>query len=159
VIVTTARSTVGDKILGLNVGADDYLAKPFDLDELEARVRALVRRSQTAGAPRAAVGLPQLVGTLSFDETTNSAQVDGRHLELSPRETALVRALMQRPGQAVSKERLFDAVFNGDPDVALDAVEVVAYRVRKKLKEVHCNTQIVTLRGLGYLLQDRAGQS
>lgn len=156
VIITTARGTVGDKILGLNVGADDYISKPFDLDELEARIRALVRRASQLGGGRSGIGAPssQLVGSLAFDEQSGMAQVSGRPLELSPRESAMVRALMHRPGQAMSKERLFDAVFEGDSDVALDAVEVVAYRLRKKLRDAGCHTQLVTLRGLGYLLQD-----
>jgi two-component system, OmpR family, response regulator TctD len=179
VIVTTARGTVGDRILGLNVGADDYLAKPFDLDELEARVRALARRAappsrvgvpgaaSAAGAanapPATSEGLPPAdapglgeagSGRITLDEVSGALYVDKRLLELSPRETAMMRALMQRPGLAVSKDRLFEAVFGDEPDVAMEAVEVVAYRLRKKLKDGGANARLVTLRGLGYLLQD-----
>jgi two-component system response regulator TctD len=158
VIITTARGTVGDRILGLNVGADDYLAKPFDLDELEARIRAVERRARQVAASAAggSKGSTQLAGGLSFDDQSGTAHANGKLLDLSPRESAMVRALMLRPGQAMSKERLFDAVFENDSDVALDAVEVVAYRLRKKLRDAGCNTQLVTLRGLGYLLQDHA---
>ena len=156
VVITTARGTVGDRILGLNVGADDYVAKPFDLDELEARVRALARRAKVSAGARADVASSHnSVGSLSFDELSGAALVNGKPVELSPRETKLVHALLKRPGQALAKERLFEAVFGNEQEVALDAIEVVAYRVRKKLKDAGANTQLITLRGLGYLLQDR----
>ncbi len=158
VIITTARGGVGDRILGLNCGADDYLAKPFDLDELEARIRALSRRATATAQATATVRLGQnQVGTggICVDAVSGMTQVNGKTLELSPREAAMVRALMIRPGLAVAKERLFEAVFSNDPDVSIDAIEVVAYRVRKKLKDAGANAQLVTLRGLGYLLQER----
>ncbi len=161
VIITTARGAVGDRILGLNCGADDYLAKPFDLDELEARVRALARRAGAAVssvAPTAMAGAILNMG-VEIDEVGGCVRVNGAHLELSPRETAMMRALLARPGHAVAKERLFDAVFGGDPDVAIDAVEVVAYRLRRRLKDAGSNAELVTLRGLGYLLQDRKNRS
>ena len=147
VLILTARGTVGDRILGLNTGADDYLAKPFDLDELEARVRALARRRQSAPQPEAFCGL-------SVDATSGAIYLNGRALELSVRETALLRALLARPGQAVPKERLFELVFPGETDVQTEAIEVVAYRLRKKL--TGCGAQLMTLRGLGYLLKAAA---
>jgi two-component system, OmpR family, response regulator TctD len=146
VLVLTARGTVGDRILGLNTGADDYLAKPFDLDELEARIRALARRGQrpAAGAALAFCGL-------QADPQSGAVYLNGNLLELSTREAALLRALLGKAGQAVAKERLSDQVFAGEDTVAADAIEVVAYRLRKKL--AGSGAQLVTLRGLGYLLR------
>jgi two-component system response regulator TctD len=158
VLIVTARGTVGDRILGLDTGADDYLAKPFDLDELEARVRALARRS---GAAREAVdavpggGHGRTFCGLRADPASGAVYLDGQPMELSAREAALLRALLQRPGQAVAKERLSDTVFadahGASGDVQPDAIEVVVYRLRRKLAGT--SAQLVTLRGLGYLLR------
>ncbi|MBX3633907.1 MAG: response regulator transcription factor [Rubrivivax sp.] len=149
VLILTARGTVGDRILGLNTGADDYLAKPFDLDELEARVRALARRVAPARAETAPAA--DFCG-LHADAASGAVYLEGRPMELSGREAALLRALLARPGHAVAKERLSDLVFAGESGVQSDAIEVVAYRLRKKLAGTRA--QLVTLRGLGYLLKD-----
>ncbi|MFC5497792.1 response regulator transcription factor [Caenimonas terrae] len=149
VLILTARGTVGDRVLGLNSGADDYLPKPFDLDELEARLRALVRRK--AGAAPAAGQAPVAAGALRYDRDSGAIYLRDQVLELTPREAALLQALMLRPGHAVSKERLFELVFPGEGDVQYEAIEVVVYRLRKKL--VHTGTSLMTLRGLGYLLK------
>ena len=151
VLILTARGTVGDKVLGLNAGADDYLPKPFDLDELEARIRALHRRH---GAVQPATDANIIVGNLRFDAVTGAIYHRHDVLELTPRELALMGALMARPGQAVTKERLFALVFPGELDVQADAIEVVVYRLRKKLVATGAN--LVTLRGLGYLLKAQA---
>ena len=147
VLILTARGTVGDKVLGLNAGADDYLPKPFDLDELEARVRALHRRH---GGATVATGDAQ-VGSLRLDRTSGAMYHRHEVLDLTPRELALMAALMARPGHAVPKERLFEVVFPGEADVQFEAIEVVVYRLRKKLSAT--GVQLVTLRGLGYLLK------
>ena len=149
VLLLTARGTVGDRVLGLNTGADDYLPKPFDLDELEARVRALRRRQSpmVTGQPA-----ELMVGTLRADASSGAIHHQGQVMELTPRELALLRTLMARPGHAVSKERLFDIVFADDPGVQTEAIEVVIYRLRKKL--VGTRTSLMTLRGLGYLLRE-----
>lgn len=144
VLILTARGTVGDRVLGLNSGADDYLAKPFDLEELEARVRALARRGGAQQPPRSFCGL-------RCDADSAAVYWNEEPMELAPREAALLRALLARPGQAVAKERLFELVFPGDPDVQYEAIEVVVYRLRKKLADT--GAQLVTLRGLGYLLK------
>jgi two-component system response regulator TctD len=144
VMILTARGTVGDRVLGLNTGADDYLAKPFDLDELEARLRALWRRAPNAGPA------PSFCG-LQVDGPSGAVLRHGQPLELPGREAAMMRALLTRPGQAVAKERLFELVFPGEPEVQPEAVEVVAYRLRKKLQGTEVS--LVTLRGLGYLLR------
>lgn len=149
VLVLTARGTVGDRIIGLNTGADDYLPKPFDLDELEARLRALHRRRAAAAGTSAppATG----IGGLHWDRESGAVWWQGAILELPPREAALLQALLARPGHAVPKERLFELVFPGEADVHYEAIEVVAYRLRKKLAAT--GVQLVTLRGLGYLLK------
>ena len=148
VLILTARGTVGDRVLGLNTGADDYLAKPFDLDELEARLRALARRHApaTEAAPRM-----QYAGALALDRDNGAVYHDGQVLELPPRELALLQALLASPGKAVSKERLFALVFPHQAEVQYEAIEVVAYRLRKKLAGT--GASVVTLRGLGYLLK------
>ncbi len=148
VLILTARGTVGDRILGLNTGADDYLPKPFDLDELEARIRALARRG--AAAADADSAAPEFCG-MRDDGPTGAICFRGQPMELAPREAALLRALLAQAGHAVAKERLFDLVFPGQPQLQPEAIEVVAYRLRKKL--VHTGAELVTLRGLGYLLR------
>jgi two-component system response regulator TctD len=149
VLILTARGTVGDRVLGLNVGADDYLPKPFDLDELEARLRALHRRHLEDGTDSAAKAPRH--GGLSYDKGSGAIYHGDQVLELPPRELALLKALLARPGHAVSKERLFELVFPGDVGVQFEAVEVVAYRLRKKL--LPTGAKLMTLRGLGYLLK------
>ena len=150
VIILTARGTVGDRILGLNTGADDYLPKPFDLDELEARVRALVRRGSGGGGRDA---LPESAAWcgMAVDRESGAVYHQGEPMELPPRELALLRALLARPGHAIAKERLFELVFPGQSEVQPEAIEVVAYRLRKKIS--HTGAQLVTLRGLGYLIK------
>jgi two-component system response regulator TctD len=148
VLILTARGTVGDRIIGLNAGADDYLPKPFDLDELEARVRALHRRTGTGLVERD----PKVtVGALTLDRAQNAIYFRHRLLELTPRELTLLGMLMGHQGQAVAKERLFAAVFPDAADVQYEAIEVVVYRLRKKLTDT--GVTLVTLRGLGYLLK------
>jgi two-component system response regulator TctD len=150
VLILTARGTVGDRVLGLNAGADDYLPKPFDLDEFEARVRALARR----GAPAMQDAAAREFCGLSCDADSGAVYLHGRVLELAPRESALLRALLARPGHAVAKERLFELVFPGETEVQYEAIEVVVYRLRRKLSDT--SAQLVTLRGLGYLLKANA---
>jgi len=150
VLILTARGTVGDRVIGLNTGADDYLAKPFDLDELEARLRALHRRRHSASAQQPSPS----VGSLRYDRESGAIYHGPEVLELTPRELALLQALMVKPGHAVSKERLFELVFPGEADVQYEAVEVVVYRLRKKLATT--GAKLVTLRGLGYLLKAEA---
>ena len=160
VLVLTARSNVGDRVLGLNSGADDYMAKPFDLDELEARLNVLYRRSKASqqatsfntDARQAGTGLQTIqLGAITLDTLNGVAYFHQQAMELTPREVAMLQALMAHAGQAVSKERLFTAVFPDELDVQFEAIEVVAYRLRKKLTDT--GISLVTLRGLGYLLK------
>jgi two-component system response regulator TctD len=150
VIVLTARGAVGDRVVGLNAGADDYLAKPFDLDELDARIRALLRRRTNADD-----GV-QRCGGLRFDRGSGAFYRGDDPLELTPREHTLLKALIAKPGHAVTKEKLFRLVFPMEENTQLEAIEVVVHRVRKKLMET--GAEIMTLRGLGYLLRDRQQQ-
>jgi two-component system, OmpR family, response regulator TctD len=148
VLILTARGTVGDRVIGLNTGADDYLPKPFDLDELVARLQALGRRRAEARGDNV---YPLSLGALRLEKESGAVYFRDQVLELTPRETALLQALMGRPGHAVSKEKLFELVFPGEADVQYEAIEVVVYRLRKKL--AHTGTILMTLRGLGYLLK------
>ncbi|MCW7537748.1 response regulator [Aquabacterium sp. A7-Y] len=145
ILVLTARGAVGDRIQGLNAGADDYLAKPFDLDELEARVRALLRRSH--GETEAALQC----GPLRLERDSGAFYLGDQILEVTPREQALLKALMAKPGHAFPKERLFRLVFPMESAIQFEAIEVVAYRLRKKL--AGSGVSLITLRGLGYLLK------
>ena len=150
VLILTARGTVGDRVMGLNAGADDYLPKPFDLDELEARLRALVRRSADPTVAPLAPSTVQ-IGAIRYDKDSGALYLNGEVMELTPRELALMHALLAQPGHAVTKERLYELVFPGQLDVQYEAIEVVVYRLRKKLAGT--GLTLMTLRGLGYLLR------
>ncbi|MDD2547335.1 MAG: response regulator [Burkholderiaceae bacterium] len=153
VLILTARGTVGDRVLGLNAGADDYLPKPFDLDELEARLRALLRRS----AETSPLKMPSSTietGAIRYEKESGAIYLRGEVMEFTPRELALMHALLAQPGHAVAKERLYELVFPGQLDVQYEAVEVVVYRLRKKLAGT--GLTLMTLRGLGYLLKAEA---
>lgn len=149
VLVLTARGTTDERVKGLNMGADDYLAKPFDLAELEARIKALLRRSGNQA--------PQVrVGRLVFDTTTRLAAVDGAALSLTPRELAVLEALLSRQGRPVAREALFEKVFDFDADARVEAIEIYVSRLRKKLQG--SGVKVATLRGLGYVLSEGDGE-
>jgi two-component system response regulator TctD len=151
VLILTARGGLEERVQGLNLGADDYLAKPFELAELEARVKALLRR-RGGGSDT----LVHRCGQLSFDTVTRMFTYCGEPLALTPREHAVLEALIARPGRALSKEKLFDEVFALNDDANLDAIELYIHRVRKKLeRRPDGGAAIVTLRGIGYLMQER----
>ena len=146
VLVLTARGGLNDRVQGLNLGADDYLAKPFELAELEARVKALLRRTQGNEA------VVITCGALSFDTVSRMFAYGGESLALTPREHAVLEALITRAGRA--KEKLFDEVFALDDDASRDAIEIYVHRLRKKLERADSGrVAITTLRGLGYLLE------
>jgi two-component system, OmpR family, response regulator TctD len=154
VLILTARGTVGDRVMGLNAGADDYLPKPFDLDELEARLRALVRRSADPLPGTQLAPSTVQIGAIRYDKNSGALYLQGEVMELTPRELALMHALLAQPGHAVTKERLYELVFPGQLDVQYEAIEVVVYRLRKKLAST--GLTLMTLRGLGYLLRTDA---
>jgi len=145
VLILTARDGVDDRVRGLDAGADDYLAKPFELAELEARVRALVRRGTANG-----LTLVRL-GPLEYDLGGRVARLDGRPLELSAREFSLLEILLQRVGRVVSKEQLVSHLCEWGEEVSANAIEVYVYRLRRKLEQG--GVRIVTVRGLGYYLE------
>ena len=151
VLILTARGGLEDKVQGLNLGADDYLAKPFELAELEARVKALLRRRSGNEA------LVHRCGQLAFDTVSRMFSYCGEPLALTPREHAVLEALIAKPGRALSKEKLFQEVFALSDDANLDAIELYIHRIRKKLERPGGNAAIVTLRGIGYLMQEKAG--
>ena len=153
VLRATARGTVGDRIMGLNLGADDYLPKPFDLDELEARLRALVRRREANASSLADADDFSSVqlGALRYEKSSGAIYHDDVPMDLTPRERTLLQALLLRQGHAMTKEKLFELVFPDQTDMQYEAIEVVVYRLRKKL--LHCGMTIMTLRGLGYLIK------
>lgn len=150
VIVLTARGTVGDRVQGLRLGADDYLPKPFDLDELEARIHALLRRGGAAPPVR------RQFGVLRVDEAALVCYANDQALELSAREFAMLATLIEKPAHAVTRERLWEKVFGDGRDAQPDAIEVVAYRLRKKLTGL--GVELVALRGVGYLIREKRAE-
>ncbi len=146
VLILTARDEIDDRVRGLDLGADDYLLKPFEPRELAARIRALLRRPQVDPAPVIRVG------KLEFDRSHHVARIDGRDLDLRRREWVVLERLLSRVGQVVSKDRLASEVFGYDEPVAPNAIEVYIARLRKKLEPD--GPTIRTLRGLGYLMED-----
>ena len=144
VLILTAMDGSGDRVKGLDLGADDYMVKPFDLAELEARVRALTRRS--AGTT------PTIMcGALVYDQVGRVAQIAGQNIELSAREIGLLEVLLTRMGRLVSKDQLVDHLCGWGEEVSHNAIEVYVHRLRKKL-EIG-GVKIATVRGLGYCLE------
>ena len=140
VLLITARDTLSDRVEGLDLGADDYLVKPFDLEELSARIRAALRRE----ARQPAVALRH--GAVTLDPAGKSAMLDGQLLALTAREFAVLHALMRRPGQIVSRAQLEEALYGWGEEVESNAIEVHIYNLRKKLGSGF----ITTVRNQGY---------
>ncbi len=145
VLILTARDEMEARIRGLDLGADDYLTKPFVLGELEARIRALVRRA------RGGATLTLDYGPLTLDGIGQRVMLNGVALELTKREYHLLRCLVERAGKVVSKEHLFESIYDWDAQANLSAVEVFISRVRKKMEGAGVKIRVV--RGLGYLLE------
>ena len=145
VLILTAADSVEQRVKGLDLGADDYMAKPFSLQELEARVRALTRR----GLGSAATIIKH--GPLTFDATGRVAYINDQMIELSARELSLLEVLLQRAGRLVSKDQLVERLCEWGEEVSNNAIEVYIHRLRKKIEQGPI--RIATVRGLGYCLE------
>jgi two-component system response regulator TctD len=148
VLILTARDSLIERVSSLHAGADDFLAKPFELAELEARLVALIRRARGSDHPRFACG------ALSYTAASKQFTLGDEVLSLTPREHGVLRALIQRSGEPLSKQEIVERVFSDEQDVNPEAVEVLVHRLRKRLAA--SSVQITTLRGLGYVLEDGA---
>jgi two-component system response regulator QseB len=144
VIITTARDAVADRIAGLNAGADDYVLKPFDFDELVARIRALLRRNAASASPL------HMFGAVCLDPVKKTVTLRGAEVNLSPREFAIVEALMQRPGAVLSREKLEESIYGWGEEIGSNAVEVHLHNLRKKLG----SDVIKNVRGVGYKISE-----
>lgn len=149
VLILTARSAIADRVAGLATGADDYLVKPFAAEELIARVHALLRRSD------ARYEATLSCGALVWDRTSRTASVNGELLSMARRETELLELLLANPGKVVRKARIETSFFGLGQDFSSNAVEVSIHRLRKRLEQAEAGIEIVTMRGLGYLLREQ----
>jgi len=146
VLVLTARDAVGDRVHGLDLGADDYMTKPFALPELAARVRALIRRGQSDASPRT------VHGPLELDRAGRRAFLQGSPLELAAREWAVLQILLDKVEKVVSKESMIESLTNWEEDLSSNAIEVYISRLRAKLEPT--GIRIRTVRGFGYMLEE-----
>ena len=148
VLVLTARGGLRDRVLGLRSGADDYLVKPFALEELVARLEAQLRR------PGQLLGSSLRIANLEFDTINRQASIDEQPQMLSARETAVLELLMRGKGRVVSKKQVEDHIFGHSGEVASNAVEVYVHRLRKQLAERGARVQVHTIRGVGYIIAE-----
>ena len=148
VLILTARDGLEDRVNGLNLGADDYVLKPFDMPELIARLHALLRR------PGGALGAELVSGNLHLDTISREAMIDGAVLPLSRRELSVLEHFMRRAGRVVPKTLLEESLYGYDDSGSANSVEVAVHRLRKKLVEAGAEVAIHTLRGIGYLLTE-----
>lgn len=144
VIVISARNALGDRVRGLDLGADDYLVKPFDQEELEARIRALIRRRATPTPPQLTFG------KLTLDLAKREARIAGEPVELTPREWAITELFVTQPDVALVKERMVRSLSSWDDELSANALEVHISRLRAKLEPA--GLRIRTVRGFGYML-------
>ncbi len=149
VLILTAADSVDERVKGLDLGADDYMAKPFSLQELEARARALIRRG--AGSTSNLIKH----GPLTYDQGGRVATLEGKMVELSARELGLLEVLLQRVGRLVSKDQLVERLCEWGDEVSNNAIEVYIHRLRKKIEKGP--VRIATVRGLGYCLEKIPG--
>jgi two-component system OmpR family response regulator len=148
VLILTVRDSLEDRVTGLDLGADDYLTKPFDLSELEARVRALIRRAHASASP-------ELVhGPLRLDVAGRRLYCNDRPVDLAARELAVIELLLLKEGKVVTKQQIVDHLYGWEDMSNSNAVEVFVYRLRRKLEA--CGVDIRTVRGMGYLIDKHA---
>jgi len=150
VIILTTRIKVDDRVAGLNAGADDYITKPFALEELVARLRALLRR------PQANVSDVLTIGNLSLNTQTRETEVNGEQALLTPKELMLLEQLIRKPGGVVSKIFLEDNIYGTGRDAAANSLEVLTHRLRARLRDLGAEVAIHTVRGVGYMLTGEA---
>jgi DNA-binding response OmpR family regulator len=148
ILILTARDAVEDRVAGLNAGADDYLVKPFEMSELVARLRALLRR------PGAALGIVLQISNISLDTVGREARVAGAPITLSRRELALLEMLMRRSGHVVPRDSLIDGLYAFGEEIASNALEVHVHRLRRKLGDAGATAEIHTVRGVGYIMTE-----
>jgi len=148
VIICTARDALSDRVKGLNSGSDDYLIKPFDVSELVARLKAVMRR------PGGVLGLVLKSGNISFDTIDRSVSINGSPARFSKRELDLLELFMRKKGRILSKDAIENALYGFDEPPTPNAIEVATHRLRKKLIDLGATTGIHTLRGIGYMLED-----
>jgi DNA-binding response OmpR family regulator len=153
VLILSARDGVGDRVKGLRHGADDYLGKPFALEELVARLGALLRR------PGALLGAELRLGRLTFDTTAREIAFDGRLQSVPPREAALLEALLRRSGHVVPTKTIEDQFFGLSGEVDSNTVKVYVHRLRKQLADANADVEVHTIRGVGYLIKERSKES
>lgn len=147
VLILTARDTLHDRIHGLDLGANDYLCKPFDMGELEARIRALLRKEKWDNQTRISSG------NLSLDVVANQFYVDEEVLELTLREFKVLEYLMQKKGKLVMREKMLDYLFDLELDITGNALDIVIHRLRKKMEKSTCS--IKTVKGLGFIIENK----
>ena len=147
VLILSGRESANDKVQGLDLGADDYLVKPFSLNELQARVRALLRRRQGSASTQI------VAADLTFNTVDRAVSIGERMLDLSMHETAVLEALLNRLGKVVSKEQLLEQIYSYDRDVGYNAIEVYIHRLRKKIEG--SGLSVKTVYGRGYALESR----
>jgi DNA-binding response OmpR family regulator len=147
IIVLSARGAIADRLELLDLGADDYLVKPFDLDELVARIRAVARRSAPRRSPLLAFA------DITFDQRRREAIVGGRPIALRPREAALLEALLHRAGEPVHREMLLASLYRLDEEIGSNTLDVHVHYLRRRLAEAGARAIIATVRGLGYALR------
>jgi DNA-binding response OmpR family regulator len=151
ILILTARDTVKDRVCGLDAGADDYLVKPFAIDELVARTKALLRR------PGGALGVELQAGNLVFDTIGRDARGAGTTLNLPRRECAILEHLLRRQGRVVPKSVLEEKLYGIDDELDSNAIPVHVHHLRRKLQEAHATAEVHTIRGVGYLLTETCG--
>ncbi|MBX9953116.1 MAG: response regulator [Candidatus Obscuribacterales bacterium] len=145
ILILTARDALQDRVKGLDLGANDYLTKPFELPELEARIRALIRKDSWSNK------IEINLGSLTFNTVDRVAYIDGKTVDLTARELAVLEILLQKVGTSMDKQRITSLISSWDQEVTENAVGIVIHRLRKKLEEA--NIAIITSRGLGYRLE------